>query len=252
MFTRSNHSPVPNGDPIALTFRGTDWEGNTATFSMPFVFVEDIADAPFDDATMHAVNTVYSALPGSSPARRSGRPARRVRAAERAGQHVVPGRPAGLRRDRQRQRGGRRRLPHRRPAPELPTDVAGLREAADRRAARGRDGSRARRCEFVDDYLDHGFDGLVNKGETFLHFPQPVPLPFSTENAGGLANPSQELSAITAQRRADRREAHRHRQRPLRSGGGLQGPVVEDPRRHPAPRHPQRGRRRRATTPRRR
>ncbi|MCC7076896.1 MAG: hypothetical protein IT198_07195 [Acidimicrobiia bacterium] len=187
---------VPNGSPIALGFRGTDWEGNTATFNAPFVFVEDVGDAPFDATVMQSVNSAYAALPEVR------------RRADLAGQPVafappsVPGNtsfPVGelvfgaldavsnaagsAFRDADQLRGFpqmRRGLVNL-PVVEQLAGVPGL----------------APSVEYVDQYLQNGFDGLVNAGEAFLRFPQPLPLPFSTENAGGMANPSQQLTAIT-------------------------------------------------------
>ena len=192
--------PDDANGPILLTFRGTDWDGNTATFAAPFVFVEDRGqDEPYDPQQLVAVNTAYAQL---APNRRR---------AALQGQGVAfaapsPGQPGnttfpvqqlvfdalqvvnGVQTQVLRAAGQLAAFPKMAqalinlPDVEKLVGVPGLTTPV----------------QFPQQFLAAPFgQGNGNVGEAFLEMLQPVPLPFGGENAGGLVNPKQQLQAIT-------------------------------------------------------
>ncbi|MGK7379759.1 hypothetical protein ACSFXN_18235 [Planococcus sp. 1R117A] len=53
------------------------------------------------------------------------------------------------------------------------------------------------KIEFDQNYLDHGFDAVQNKGEVFMKFTEPLNLAISAEKAGGLIKPDSMIEGLS-------------------------------------------------------
>lgn len=183
------------GDPIELTFRGTDWAGGTATFASPFVFVQDEQNVPFDAAAMTGIGAAYAALPQNQRSARllgqtvafapSARPADTSLPVERLVWAAAAAAAAA---------GEAFKAADQMAA--FPAMAEGVVRLADVEQIAGADGL-GPTVQYPAEYIRHGFDAVRNAGEAFLALKSALPLANAAENAGGLVTPKTDLAAIT-------------------------------------------------------